>query len=105
VLSYNYRVPYGQGDESPWFEPVDVDGKKNSITFSLENFFDARLENKKGQVTYRQWATFNLSQEYDIDEKRRHEDPGRKREPFSPLSADFTLRPFPATHNRSLIQG
>jgi len=96
VLSYNYRVPYGQGDESPWFEPVDVDGKKNSIMFSLENFFDARLENKKGQVTYRQWATFNLSQEYDIDEKRRHEDPGRKREPFSPLSADFTLRPFPA---------
>jgi LPS-assembly protein len=94
VLSYNYRVPYSQGDESPWFEPVDVDGKKNSITFSLKNFFDARLENKKGQVTYRQWATFNLSQEYDIEEKRRHDDPGIKKEPFRPLSADFIIRPF-----------
>ena len=96
VLSYNYRIPYSQGDQSPWFEPVDVDGKKNSITFSLENFFDARLENRKGQVTYRQWATFSLSQEYDINEKRRHEDPEIKREPFRPLSLDFNVRPFPA---------
>jgi len=93
-LSYRYRDPQDDHDQSPWFEPIDVEGKVNRITLSLENFLDARMVGEKGERTYRQLATFSLSQDYDINEKRRRRIPGRKKEPFTPLAAQFLVRPF-----------
>jgi LPS-assembly protein len=74
-----------------------VEGKINRVTFSLENYLDARLENGKDKVTYRQWATLNLSQGYDIGEARRHEEPWEKKKPFEPLTAVLTLKPLQHT--------
>ena len=94
ILSYTYRDPHDEADTDSWFEPIDVDGKINRIAFSLVNFLDARLENKKGGVTYRQWATLSLTQGYDIEEVRRDTEPGEKRRPFEPLNATIRLQPF-----------
>lgn len=96
-IVYTYREKPENYGGSPWFEPVDEEGKANSIAFSLENFLDARLENKKGEVTYRQWATLDLTQGYDVDEARREKDepPGGDQEPLKPLDVDLVLRPIP----------
>ena len=97
VLSYTYRARQDQNDYAPWFDPLDdlagTDKNMNQVALSLENFLDARLEDEKGGVTYRQWGTFILTQGYDIDEARRTEDPQRKRRPLAPLSASMTFTP------------
>jgi LPS-assembly protein len=91
-LTYRYRVPEDQEKLRPWFEPIDVEGKINAFTLSLENFLDVRRENEKGDVRYDQWATFTLSQTYDIDEARQDETPEQPNEPFGPLLGAVTLR-------------
>jgi LPS-assembly protein len=92
-LTYQYRVPKDDDKTQPWFEPIDSEGKINRVTFSLDNFLDARKENDKKEVTYAQWSTFALSQGYDLDEARRDEVSGIEREPFDPLVGSLTLRP------------
>jgi LPS-assembly protein len=94
AISYTYRVPQDEEEESPWFEPVDVDGKINRVAFSLENYMDARLENKKGGVEYRQWVNLTLTQGYDIEEAMRDREPGERRRPFEPLNATMRVQPF-----------
>lgn len=95
VLTYKYRVHHDKEDYRPWFESIDAESKINGIinevALSLENFLDARMENNKDEVSYSQWATFNLSQGYDIDEARRHEEPGTRKKPFKPLNASANL--------------
>ena len=56
----------------------DEKGDLNVIRLSLENFLDARSGGKGGIVTYRQWATFDLIQGYDLAEARRDRAPGEK---------------------------
>jgi LPS-assembly protein len=93
-LTYEYGVSPEERDESLWFNPLDQTSKVNRIVFSLENLLDGRLENKKGVISYRQLATFNLSQGYNIDEARRNEAAGEENEAFEPLLATMILRPF-----------
>lgn len=104
VLSYEYRDHLDEKDYRPWFEPIDEVEDINQISFSLEHYLDARLENEKGEVTYRQWATLNLTQGYDIDEARRHGGSEGKKEPFLPLSAALVATPFPDLDLRGDIQ-
>lgn len=95
TLSYDYRAPKDEAGFKPWFEPIDVEGKRNLVTLSFLNLLDARHEGKKGEVTYRQWGTFSLSQGFDVDESRRDEGPGGERNPFDPLVGLLTFMPFP----------
>jgi LPS-assembly protein len=95
ALTYNYRVPQDPNRGSPWFAPIDVAGKLNRITLSIENFFDVRKQNEKGEVSYSQWGTFNLRQGFDMDEQRRDRVPGQDKEPFLPLLAELKLIPYP----------
>jgi len=98
VLSYTYRARQDQNNYTPWFDPLDdlagTDKNMNQVALSLENFLDARLEDEKGGVTYRQWGRFILSQGYDIDEARRTEEPLKKKRPLTPFSASLTFTPF-----------
>jgi len=94
VLTYRYRVPHGDTEEKPWFDPFDQEGRVNQITLALENYLDARLEDKKGNAHYMQWATFTLSQGYDIDEATREELAGGRKEPLTPLTADLLVTPY-----------
>ncbi|MEJ2024295.1 MAG: LPS assembly protein LptD, partial [Deltaproteobacteria bacterium] len=94
VLTYRYRVPSGDEEEKPWFDPIDQEGKVNQVGLSLENYLDARLEDQKGNVHYRQWATFSLSQGYNIDEALEEKNPGEEKEPLTPFAADLLVTPF-----------
>ena len=71
-----------------------MDGRENRIAFSLKNYLNARFENKKGQVSYRQWVTLTLTQAYDFEEERRHTEPGEKKEPFEPLNVTLRVQPL-----------
>jgi len=93
-LSYRYRALHSDDDDQPWFEPTYAEGNINRITFSLANLLDARLEDRKGDVTYRQWTTLDVNQSYDIAEARGRGHRWRRREPFRPLSAELMVRPF-----------
>jgi len=96
-LIYRYRVNRDRDLGQPWFEPMDVNGKSNLLVLALENFLDARKEIKAGEVSYEQWATFNLYQGYDIDEEREDE-PGREKRPFVPLEGVVTVSPYPSLY-------
>ena len=107
-LYYTYQRYKDNDEESPWFTPIEQDDygtpwyrtfnettaneDRNRVTFSLENFLDARMEDKKGNVTYNQWAIFRLNQGYDIYEATDEEE----NQPFTPLTAELIVTPFPA---------
>ena len=93
-LTYTFRGHEDEDRDRPWFEQIDVEGKVNRVTLSIDNFLDARKEDDKGVVTYAQWATFRLSQGYDIDEARGDEERYRKKEPFEPLVGILNVIPF-----------
>jgi LPS-assembly protein len=95
TFTYLYRGYNDPTKFRPWFEPIDARGKRHAAAFSLENFLDARKENDKGEVSYAQWATFSLSQAYDIHEAERDTEPWREKQPFEPLSGILTYHPFP----------
>jgi LPS-assembly protein len=94
TLSYMYRAPDAQEVPSPWFEPIDVPGRVNRVALTLDNFLDARLPGEKGPANYRQWASFTLSQGYNVKEARDEQDSEEGAEPFEPLTATMTLRPY-----------
>jgi LPS-assembly protein len=96
VLSYTYR-PYPDKEAyTPWFEPVDLLGRANVISLSLDNYLDARREDERGSPSFSQSAVFSLTQGYDLDEAKRETMPGEKRKPFTPLRAALSLTPYPA---------
>jgi LPS-assembly protein len=108
ALTYLYRGYHTNGDGTPWFSPIDRGGgyesswfdsifqdndkerSRNRIAVALDNFLDARYEDTKGKVTYRQWGTFKLYQGYDIDTARQDD----KDRPFTPLMAELIVSPF-----------
>ena len=103
---YTYQGYHDGGEETPWYNPIDQEDygslwslafdedeenrDKNRITFALENFLDARIEDGKGNVTYSQWIVFRLNQGYDISE------PNDDNEPLTPLTAELIVTPFPS---------
>lgn len=102
-FGYRYRSLKEENQVVPWYEDITRERPANVFEVSLENFLDARLENKKGNVSYRQWATFDLIQGYDIGEARHPDDPDDER-PFTPLEADLVLHPLPRMDLRGNAQ-
>ncbi len=108
TLYYTYQGYNDNGESTPWYSPIEQDDygtpwyltftedeeneDRNRVTFSLENFLDARIEDKKGHVSYNQWAVFRLNQGYDIEKAT---DEGED-QPFTPLTAELIVTPFPA---------
>ena len=96
TLTYALRPYPEEGEFSPWFEPVDTLGRLNSVSMSLENYIDARREDKEGRRSYSQGANLVLTQPYDLDEAMEEKPPGVERKPFDPLDATLSLTPYPA---------
>ncbi len=96
VFSYRYRNHLHEEEYSPWFEPIEHEEDANLVAFSLENYFDARLENGKGDITYRQFGLLSFTQGYDFHEFRRELNPGIERQPWTPLQGLLIVRPFDA---------
>jgi len=107
AFTYLYRGYRTNGDMTPWFSPMERGGHESSwfdsiyqdlredmgmnrVAFTLENFLDARYEDKKGRVTYNQWGTFKLYQGYDIDIARKD----NQDRPFTPLMAELIVSPL-----------
>ena len=104
---YTYQGYHNDGEETPWFSPIEQDDygtpwyltfnsdeenqNRNRVTFSLENFLDARTEDKKGNPIYNQWAIFRLNQGYDIQQERGDDE----NRPLTPLTAEIIVTPFP----------
>jgi LPS-assembly protein len=96
TLSYTLR-PYPEEEGfSPWFEPVDTLGRLNEISLSLENYIDARREDKEGRRSYSQGAHLTITQAFDLDEAMEDKPPGVERKPYAPLGATLSLTPYPA---------
>ena len=93
-FSYKYRNHLLEKEYRPWFEPIEHEEDANVVAFSLENYLDARLENGKGDVTYRQFCFMSFTQGYDFHELRRDLDPGIQRQPWMPLKGLLLVRPF-----------
>jgi len=93
ALSYQYRRNQDPEAESPWFDPLTVTGDLNRLVFTLDNYLDARLEDDKGQVRYRQWVNFQLAQGYSLDEARKDDTSGEEKAPFEPFTAALILKP------------
>jgi len=113
VLDYTFKGYRTNADETPWFSPVDrgdfetpwfdsnpqeanEDKGRNRVSFTLENFLDARFEGKKGRARYSQLANFKLIQGYDIASARDEDE----NEPLTPLRALLIVTPFPALNLR-----
>ncbi len=93
-LIYEYRTHKDENRYQPWFVPFDQEGKINMLSFSLENFLDAKIVDEKGNVSYSQWGTLRIEQGYNIDEATRDDIPGIKKKPFEPLTAGLTFSPY-----------
>jgi LPS-assembly protein len=93
-LTYEYRSHRDEDSFSPWFEAMDEDGSANRVYLSIDNSFDAKNMDEKGNITYSQLATFSLIQGYDINESRRDIRPGEKEKPFEPLRAELRIMPY-----------
>ncbi len=93
VLTYEYRALRHQDTYNPWFSSITEQGKVNRIAFSLENYLDVKIEENK-EHHYRQWASLNITQGYDVREDRKKNSPGGKRKPWEPLTANFRFQPL-----------
>jgi len=96
VLSYRHRElveNWNPKEKKPWFEPIESEGDINKINFSIENFFNGRHVNSKGRKSYQQWATFDVTQGYDLIEAKKPLETGQKRKSFTPLSLELTFTP------------
>ena len=64
-ILYEYRPEVNQ-DKLPFFDDTDRINSRNRLTYSLTNFFSARLDKGPDQVEYLDVARLELSQHYDI---------------------------------------
>ncbi len=100
TLTYTFRPYQDKRDYDPWFEEVDRWDRTNIISFSLKNIVDARRQDKRGHATYSQGASFQITQDYDVDEAREDKKAGRKK-PFLPLKGSVYLTPYPGLDLRA----
>jgi len=93
-ILYEYR-PEEDQSKLPSFDATDRINSRNRLTYSLTNFFTARLDKGQDQVQYIDFARFKLSQHYDISQpKEGGADPSTTRErPFSNVFMQLDLTP------------
>jgi LPS-assembly protein len=93
-ILYEYR-PEEDQSKLPFFDATDRINSRNRLTYSLTNFFSARLDRGPDQVEYLDVARLLLSQHYDISQPDGGEDDPsttRKR-PFSNVFMQLDLTP------------
>jgi LPS-assembly protein len=93
-ILYEYRPEVSQS-KLPSFDSTDRINSRNRLTYSLTNFFAARLDKGPDQVQYFNFARFLLRQHYDISQPEGGaDDPSTTRKrPFSNLFMQLDLTP------------
>jgi LPS-assembly protein len=96
-IGYEYRPEVSQ-NKLPSFDSTDRVNSRNRITYSLINFFSARLDQAPGEVEYHDLARLEISQFYDISQPEGGvEDTSTSRDrPFSNVftQLDFTPKRY-----------
>jgi LPS-assembly protein len=93
-ILYEYRPEVSQS-KLPYFDATDRINSRNRLTYSLTNFFAARLDRGPDQVQYLDVARLEISQHYDISQPDGGaEDPSTTRKrPFSNVFMQLDLTP------------
>ena len=93
-ILYEYRPEVSQSN-LPYFDATDRINSRNRLTYSLTNFFSARLDKSPDQVQYSDVARLQLRQYYDISQPEGGaDDPSTTRKrPFSNLFMQLDLNP------------
>jgi LPS-assembly protein len=93
-ILYEYRPEVSQTN-LPSFDATDRINSRNRLTYSLTNFFSARLDKGPDQVQYFDVARLLLRQHYDISQPDGGaDDPSTTRKrPFSNLFMQLDLNP------------
>ncbi len=96
-IGYEYRPEVSQ-NKLPSFDSTDRVNSRNRITYSLINFFSARLDQAPGEVEYHDFARLEFSQFYDVSQPDGgEEDTSTSRDrPFSNVftQIDFTPKRY-----------
>jgi LPS-assembly protein len=93
-ILYEYRPEVSQS-KLPFFDATDRINSRNRLTYSLTNFFSARLDRGPEKVEYLDFARLLLSQHYDISQPDGgSDDPSTTRKrPFSNVFTQLDLTP------------
>ncbi len=91
-LSYTYTPEVDQSDH-PKFDAVDMVGKVNRITYSLNSNLTGKISEKES-TRYHEYLYFDISQSFNIFEaKRKVTSATDKRKPLSDVTSELILRP------------
>jgi len=93
-LTYVY-MPEVTQDDLPQFDSVDNIIAQNALTYSLVSVLTGKESAEDGPVE-KDYAYFDISQTFDIDEAARKVDPavpGDKKRPFKDIKAEMILTP------------
>jgi LPS-assembly protein len=93
-ILYEYRPEVSQS-KLPFFDATDRINSRNRLTYSLTNFFSARLDKGPDQVEYLDAARLLLSQHYDISQPDGGADDlsTTRNRPFSNVFMQLDLTP------------
>ncbi|MGZ3606809.1 MAG: LPS-assembly protein LptD [Syntrophales bacterium] len=91
-LTYSY-IPNVSQTDLPDFATVIPE--QNTLTYALTNTLLAKLNEKDGGKSYREFLRFKLAQTYDFKEARRGDvDPPKDRRPFSDVHMELDVKPL-----------
>jgi LPS-assembly protein len=91
-LTYSYIPNVSQTDLPDFATAIP---EQNTLTYSLTNTLLAKLNEKDGGKSYREFLRFKLAQTYDFKEARRGDvDPPKDRRPFSDINMELDVKPL-----------
>jgi LPS-assembly protein len=91
-VTYTY-VSHAYQDDAPDF--VSRIPEQSTLTYSLTNALLARLNEKGGGKSYREFLRFKLSQTYDFKEAKSGDTiPPADKKPFSDIDMELDVKPF-----------
>jgi LPS-assembly protein len=90
-VTYTY-VPNVYQNDVPDF--VSRIGEQSTVTYSLTNSFIAKMKDREGKSSYREFLRFKLAQVYDLKEASRDEaESGIEKRPFSNVWVETDFNP------------
>jgi LPS-assembly protein len=91
-LTYVYIPNISQTDIPDYVAAIP---EQNTLTYSLTNTLLAKLNEKDGGKSYREFLRFKLAQTYDFKEARRGDvDPPKDTRPFSDVDMELDVNPL-----------
>lgn len=92
-IVYDY-IPEVVQDSLPFFDPVDRIGKRNLITYSLNNRLAGKIYSTEEDYIVQEFILFKVTQGYDINEANRElSSVSDERRPFTDVTGQLRITP------------